>query len=401
MDQPPDLESLSKEERIKLALQALQKPQDLSVRRAAGVYKVPETTLRRRHAGTRSTRDTHPKSSNLSQAEERTLVQYIKKLDEQGHAPTLHCVEDMANQLRAARDADPVGPRWASNFVKRELGLQSRMNRQRDRQRVLCSDPEVIGPWFDLVQNVKAKYGILDEDTYNFDETGFTMGVGNRVKVVTASERRTEPIGVQQGDREWVTLIAAINAMGWAIAPYLIFKAKNHDASWYPDLKPQWRIGVSDNGWTTNDISVAWLRHFVEQIKGRRVGSHVLLIIDGHVSHKSLIFQDLCEDNKIITLCMPPHSSHILQPLDVGCFAPLKRAYSKEIRVLALDHIGQIDKKAFIATFSKVFDKAFSKANIVSSFKATGLVPNDPLVVLSKLDVKPRTPTPPLIGEPQ
>jgi hypothetical protein len=401
MDQPPDLELLPKEDRIKLALQATKNPQNLSVRRAADVYKVPKSTLQDRRAGKQSTRDIHPKSSALTKTEEQTLAQYIRKLDEQGHAPTLYWVEAMANQLRAARDAGPVGPRWASNFVKREPGLQSRMTRQRDRQRVLCSDQGVIGPWFDLVQNVKAKYGIQDEDTYNFDETGFTMGIGNRVKVVTASERRTEPIGDQQGDREWVTLIAAINAMGWAIAPYLIFKAKNHDASWYPDLKPQWRIGVSDNGWTTNDIGVAWLRHFVEQIQGRRVGSHVLLIIDGHESHKSLAFQDLCKENKIITLCMPPHSSHILQPLDVGCFAPLKRAYSKEIRVLALDHIGRIDKKAFIATFAKVFDKAFSKANILSSFRATGLVPSDPLVVLSKLNVKLRTPTPPLSGEPQ
>jgi hypothetical protein len=68
---------------------------------------------------------------------------------------------------------------------------------------------------------------------------------------------------------------------------------------------------------------------------------------------------------------------------------------------LALDHIGRIDKKAFIATFSKVFNKAFSKANVLSSFKATGLVPNGPLVVLSKLDVKSRTLTPPLLEEPQ
>jgi hypothetical protein len=98
---------------------------------------------------------------------------------------------------------------------------------------------------------------------------------------------------------------------------------------------------------------------------------------------------------------MPAHSSHILQPLDVGCFAPLKRAYSKEIRVLALDHIGQIDKKAFIATLGEVFEKAFSKANILLSFRATGLVSSDPLVVLSKLDVKPRTPSPPLSVEPQ
>ena len=390
---------LSKEERIKLALQAIQKPQELSVRCAAIIYNVPRTTLQRRRAGRQSTRDTHPKSSNLSKIEDQTLVQYISKLDQQGLAPTLYSVENMANQLRAARDADPVGPRWASNFVKREPGLKSRVTRQRDRQRVLCSDQGVIGPWFDLVQNVKAKYGILDEDTYNFDETGFTMGVGNRLKVVTASERRTEPIGVQQGDREWVTLIAAINAMGWAIAPYLIFKAKNHDASWYPDLKPQWRIGVSDNGWTTNDLGVAWLRHFIEQIKGRRVGSYVLLILDGHESHKSLSFQNLCEENEIITLCMPPDSSHILQPLDVGCFAHLKQAYSKEIRVLALDHTGRIDKRAFIATFAKVFEKAFSEANIIASFKATGLVPSDPLVVLSKLNVKVCTPTPPLLGK--
>jgi hypothetical protein len=239
MDPPPDLELLPNEARINPALQAIKKPQELSVRRAAVVYKVSEATLRRRRAGTRSTRDTHPKSSALTKAEERTLVQYIKKLNAQGLAPTLRWVDDMANQLRAARDAGPVGLRWASNFVKREPGVKSRMTRQRDRQRVLCSDQGVIRPWFNLVQNVKAKYGIQDEDTYNFDETGFTMGIGNRVKVVTASERRTEPIGVQQGDREWVTLIAAINAMGWAIAPYLIFKAKNHDAAWFPDLKPQ------------------------------------------------------------------------------------------------------------------------------------------------------------------
>jgi hypothetical protein len=248
MDQPLNLESLPKKDRIKLALQATKEPQNLSVRRAAVVYNVPKSTLHDRRAGKQSTRDTHPKSSALTKAEEQTLVQYIKKLDAQGLAPTLRWVEDMANQLRAARDADPVGPRWASNFVKREPRLQSRMTRQRDRQRVLCSDPDVIRPWFDLVQNVKAKYGIQDEDTYNFDETGFTMGIGNCVKVVTASERRSEPIRVQQGDREWVTLIAAINAMGWAIAPYFIFKAKTHDESWYPDLKPQWRIGVSNNG---------------------------------------------------------------------------------------------------------------------------------------------------------
>ena len=86
MDQQLDLKLLSKEERIRLALQALKCLQELSVRRAAIVYKVPETTLRRRRAGTQSTRDTHPKSLALTKAEEQTLVQYIKKLNAQGLA---------------------------------------------------------------------------------------------------------------------------------------------------------------------------------------------------------------------------------------------------------------------------------------------------------------------------
>jgi hypothetical protein len=48
---------------------------------------------------------------------------------------------------------------------------------------------------------------------------------------------------------------------------------------------------------------------------------------------------------------MPLHASHILQPLDVGCFAPLKQAYKKEIKSLADSHITYVDKKAFLATF--------------------------------------------------
>jgi hypothetical protein len=113
MDQQPDLKLLLEEERIKLALQEIKKPQELSVRRAAVVYKVSETTLRRRRAGKQSTRDAHPKSSAPTKEEEHTLVQYLKKPNTHGLAPTLRWVEDMANQLRAARDAKPVGPRWA------------------------------------------------------------------------------------------------------------------------------------------------------------------------------------------------------------------------------------------------------------------------------------------------
>jgi hypothetical protein len=126
----------------------------------------------------------------------------------------------------------------------------------------------------------------------------------------------------------------------------------------------------------------------------------VLLILNGYKSHKSLAIQDLCKRSKIITLYIPAHLSYILQLLNVGCFTPLKQAYSKEIRVLVLNYISQINKKAFIATLREVFKKAFLKANILLSFRATSLVPSDLLVVLSKLNVKPRTLSLPLLVEP-
>jgi hypothetical protein len=54
-----------------------------------------------------------------------------------------------------------------------------------------------------------------------------------------------------------VTLIAGINAIGWSILPFLILKAKHHDLAWYHNNLKDWRIGVSDNGWTTNELSLA------------------------------------------------------------------------------------------------------------------------------------------------
>ena len=396
MPQQLDLELLSREDRVILAIQLLKSNATMSVRRAAATYNVPETTLRDRRAGQTSRRDTQPNRSKLSTTEEETLIQYIRILDTRGFAPTYNSVRDMANQLLAIRQGGVVGVNWVYRLVTRRPELKPQVTRLRDHQRVLCSDPAIISPWFNLVRNVKAKYGILDADTYNFDETGFQMGVGGSVKVVTASERRVKPLGIQPGDREWVTLIAGINAMGWAIPPFFILKAKHHDQAWYHQTHKEWRIAVSDNGWTTNEIGLSWLEHFVQHTGARTVGSHRLLIIDGHESHQSLRFQDLCTENKVITLCMPAHASHILQPLDVGCFSALKRAYKTEIQVLANSHINHIDKKAFLDTYSKVHDRVFSSDNIRSSFRAAGLVPDNPEVVLSRLEIKPRTPSPSL-----
>lgn len=92
---------------------------------------------------------------------------------------------------------------------------------------------------------------------------------------------------------------------------------------------------------------------------------------------------------------MPAHSSHLLQPLDVGCFSPLKRAYGNQISHLIRDSINHTTKLKFLPAFYAAYQKAITKENICSSFRGAGLVPHNPQAVIGKLDIKLRTPTPP------
>ena len=180
--------SPSKEARVLLALAAIQSNKKLSVLAAAKLYNVPETTLRRRRAGRPARRDIPANSRSLTDLEEQTIVQYIIELSARAFPPRLSGVEDMANHLRRERDMPPVGQRWAHNFVKRQPKLRTRYTRRYDYQRAKCEDPKVIGEWFALVRNVKAKYGIVEDDIYNFDETGFMMGIIFAGMVVTTSD---------------------------------------------------------------------------------------------------------------------------------------------------------------------------------------------------------------------
>ena len=387
-----------KERQINLAVEALKQDPRLSQRRAAAIYKVPQSTLSARRAGRLPRVDYMPVSRGLNNNEEQVIVKHILYLVKRGFPPRLSAVADMANSLRAERGLGHVGLNWPSTFVKRQPELTVKFSRKYDYKRALCEDSGVVQGWFSLVANIKAKYSILDDDTYNFDETGFMMGQISTGAVVTASDRPGRPKQVQPGNREWTTVIQGVNATGWAIPPFVIFQASNHLSNWYKeeDLPHDWVIGVSDNGWTTNKLGLKWLKHFNAHSKGRTVRTHRLLIIDGHKSHESLEFQQYCKDNKIVALCMPPHSSHLLQPLDVGCFAPLKVAYGRQAERAMRNRINHITKANFLPYFKAAYNNAITPSNIQGGFQGARLVPFDPERVISTLDVKLRTPSPPL-----
>ena len=222
------------------------------------------------------------------------------------------------------------------------------------------------------------------------------MGVIATARVVTGSDRAGRPRTVQPGNREWVTIIECINALGGAIPPLVIFEAVMHQAAWYKDdiIPYDWSIGVSENGWTTNEIGLTWLHLFHKYTKDRTVGTNRLLVLDGHGSHVNPEFDQFCLDHHIIVLCMPAHSSHLLQPLDVGCFSSLKQAYGRGVERIMGRGVNHIDKREFLPLYRQARQAALHQGNIQAGFAATGLVPYNPDRVLSQLHTEYQTPSP-------
>jgi hypothetical protein len=120
-----------------------------------------------------------------------------------------------------------------------------------------------------------------------------------------------------------------------------------------------------------------------------------MLILDSHRSHLTAEFDRICTENNIIPIYMSPHSSHLLQPLNVSCFAILKRQYGQlvEQRIrLGFNHIDKID---FLTAFPEARLMAYKAETIRNGFTATWLVPFDPNRVYQQLTIWLRTPTPP------
>jgi len=90
-------------------------------------------------------------------------------------------------------------------------------------------------------------------------------------------------------------------------------------------------------------------------------GTHRLLILDGHKSHSFAEFKEYYKENKIMCLYMPPHLLHLLQPLDIGCFSPLKKAYSRQVKKLMRNYTNHITKTEFLPAIINAFHALINK----------------------------------------
>ena len=160
--------------------------------------------------------------------EELVIIQHSLDSDLRGFLPKLSIIRDMANKLLTVRGQDNIGIQWPSNFIKWFPELQVCFNRKYDYQRALTEDPKTIQQWFEYIQTVIAMYEIQEKDIFNFDKTGFMIGIASTAKVVIASNKSYRLKIVQPGNRKWVTVIQRVNAQGWAIPPFIILTRQHH-----------------------------------------------------------------------------------------------------------------------------------------------------------------------------
>ena len=138
-------------------------------------------------------------------------------------------------------------------------------------------------------------------------------------------------------------------------------------------------------------MAIEWLEKvFIPQTVPRNPSEPRLLILDGHGSHETTEFLWLCYSNNIHMLFLPPHSSHVLQPLDLAVFSSLKKAYRRHVGLLdGITDATPIGKRNFIKCYYKARIESITAQNIKSRWRASGLQPlNRSKPLISRLLLK-------------
>ena len=137
-------------------------------------------------------------------------------------------------------------------------------------------------------------------------------------------------------------------------------------------------VQASDNGWMTAAIFYTWLQDvFIPQTQ--HVKKPLLLLVDGHTSHISLVeTSTICQENGIILYCFVAHSSHLIQPLDQAFFGSIKPAWAQATQHHIVNCGNAVNLETFATVFKPVWDKSATVEIAAHSFKAAGTVPFDP-----------------------
>ena len=156
-------------------------------------------------------------------------------------------------------------------------------------------------------------------------------------------------------------------------------------------LFPGCRIAYSDKGYMTAELSEVLICEHIAGNVDLSDGEPRLLVMDGHTTHLTYTFLKFCLDNEIYPIIIPSHTSHLLQPLDVGVFGPYAKKYSQALDNYVLTHLTEdyIGKEDFFPILAMCRDQALTPQNIIKSFEATGIHPFNNRIIVTRNGILP------------
>ncbi|XP_012944713.1 uncharacterized protein LOC101864422 isoform X1 [Aplysia californica] len=328
--------------------------------------------------------------SLLTQHEEERLVQWLLKMSKLGFGQTTDDIRVMAKaimELSGGTTKDPSNlpsPAWVYRFLERHSELSLRTPMSLAKERALVTPPNVERWFHDLKTHVDALDPTLLCDPtriFNADESGFSFDPKSR-KVIAFKGAKTVYTALSANSKTQVTVLASVNAAGLYLPPLLIYPYKRIPGKNLLESFPESLLQVSDNGRITSAIFFTWLRDsFIPATE--QIEKPLLLLVDGHVSHKALVeISKICEENKVILYCLLPHASHLVQPLDQAFFGSVKSAWSAASRRHMAETGNAVGLDSFAKVFQPVWQSCATKANAESSFRAAGIFPFSPERVL-------------------
>ena len=218
------------------------------------------------------------------------------------------------------------------------------------------------------------------------DEKGFGIGSIQEGKVICSKEN-LDPRIKEPSNTEWASLLECISNDGFLLPPFFILKGKIQMEAWLQELQKGGKICLSDKGWTNNSLGLQWFKDVFQPVtKQRQKGAWRLLILDGHSSHITTEVITFCKENSIVLACLPPHTTAVLQPLDVSFFLPLATEYRRSlVNIFTLTKASAVTKTDFIKIYQQARTKIGTPKNILRAWQKSGLFPFNPQIAYAKI----------------
>ncbi|CAF3053425.1 unnamed protein product [Rotaria sp. Silwood2] len=260
-----------------------------------------------------------------------------------------------------------------------------------EKVRSTACTKEVVVKWFAHLKDVLTTHNLFNrpDAIWNVDESGFTDDPGRKQVVVTRSNKHPTSSHSGSGKSHTTVLICA-SAIGECLPPYLIHRGVRLYDIWCPKNGfPGTRYNVSPTGWVEEPIFFDWFsRQFLPAIKS--IKRPVILIYDGHYTHISTRIIKMAMNNDVIIECLPPHTTTILQPLDLVTLTKVKTAWRQLLRKHNLQtNSAPIDKVKFALLIKELWENHLLKSHCQGGFSRAGIFPFDPRAVSTEKLLSP------------